>query len=1060
MKPIRIEMTNFGPYRREVLDFSSLDENSLFLISGRTGAGKSSIFDAMTYALYDKTSSDRPVNELRSSFAELKDPRTKVVFYFEHHNQLYRLERELDLKPRKGLDRGKGIGTSKASLSVVDGVGGLELDKLAGKPKDTNQAVVDLLRLTSEQFKQIILLPQYQFSQFLKSPTSEKIPILRQIFGTQVFAQFEENLAHKWSQAKQKQSQFQTNLDAHFASQIWTPEERTTFAELTSEQRLSQAHEHLQHYQKELTAAKQKKAVAEKSAREADLAYQAAQGLAAQFQDRRSKQVQYQEQIVDQAEDYQKKQAKLNQLNFAAGLSDLVKEENSKQKRAQELDRSQTNLQEEVAKRQEKLAPLDKQLVKLQGQKIQAEKSQAEIENLSLALSSAQTLTKQTAELTAAELGLKKLADDQKKLLNQEQELSQNKADLEASLISEQELQDLKEIRQEAQHLIDGDLSDSLQKLAQLQEEQKSLSDRQVAIGQAQDKLESDLIDVRSRLKTMKQDQLKLMVAKLQTELEEGSPCPVCGSFDHPGVQVGSVDEETLVDLSQKVEDLEAQLVNKQEALQAKQFEADQLKSQLADNRRIRKDLQENLASSYQILREKTSSYLSDFIWETAYSDYFGQVIKHQLDQQYQDIVAKKTKQIQQLEQLTQNLASLDQIKQKVQQDMAGLSGQIKTLKQSQSQLNEVYPDLKTPDYYQQEIANRREAYQQFRREFESCQQQVASQKEALSSLQGRLASLTESLQANRADLKALTKQLESKLADSRALTHERSELQEWLTELAAGQQLTLQAWLTEYQQHRRSLEASLADLNQVLADQSEPDLLVLAQQKEEAESALNQAASQLALSEHHRDQVVQLVAEIENIVAQAGHHLEKFSQLTQLKNIISGTETGSQRLKLETYVIQAYLEEILTYANDHYIGLLSNQQFEFLIGREGSGNSQSGLEINIYDRTNNKELPAASLSGGETFIASLAIALSMSEVVQNTSNGALVETLFIDEGFGSLDEDTLDKAIAVLEQIGQNRMVGVISHVKEMKDTIQQQVLIEKGLDGSSRIKVKATSF
>ena len=101
--------------------------------------------------------------------------------------------------------------------------------------------------------------------------------------------------------------------------------------------------------------------------------------------------------------------------------------------------------------------------------------------------------------------------------------------------------------------------------------------------------------------------------------------------------------------------------------------------------------------------------------------------------------------------------------------------------------------------------------------------------------------------------------------------------------------------------------------------------------------------------------------------------------------------------------------------------------------------------------------MPASSLSGGETFIASLAIALSLSEVVQNTSNGALVETLFIDEGFGSLDEDTLDKAIAVLEQIGQNRLVGFISHVKEMKGTIQQQVLIDKGPDGSSRIRVKA---
>ncbi|EMP70240.1 ATP-dependent dsDNA exonuclease [Streptococcus sobrinus DSM 20742 = ATCC 33478] len=1026
-------------------------------MSGRTGAGKSSIFDAMTYALYDKTSSDRPVNELRSTFAGLTDPRTKGVFYFQHHNQLYRLERELDLKPRKGLDRGKGIGTSKASLAVVDAVGGLELDKLAGKSKETNQAVVDLLGLTSEQFKQIILLPQYQFSQFLKSPTSEKLPILRQIFATQVFAKFEEDLVQKWSQAKQEQSQFQTALDAHFASQIWTIQEREAFAEASGDQGLSLAQTRLKHYQSELEEAEKQKARAQKEAKQADQTYQVAQKLASQFQDRQVQEARYQTEILDQAEAYQKKQAKLAQLNFAASLADLVKEEKSKQATGRELENSIASLQADLTAGQRKLKPLEEQLSRLQGQQAQVEASQAKIETLRLALNSAQTLAKEQSELQSAQASLTKLEKDQKDLAQQEQQVQQAQANLQASLISDQDLFTLRSVKEEVQGLIAGDLATGLEKQVDLQEAGQKLAERRTTSLGSQVQLEADLAVLQDWLKASKRDQLKLMVAKLQDELEDSSPCPVCGSLDHPGSQAGAVDEGALANLSQRVENLEAELAQKQEALQAQQLEVSQLSSQLIDNKRFVQEQSQALEANYQTLQEKISAYLPDFIWEETYSQELGQKLKDQLKQSYQALFDRKAKQDQQLEELAQNLANLNQAQQKVQEGRASLSGQIKTLERSRKQLLQAHPDLQTPDYYEAEIAQRREAYQAFRQKFDSCQKQVANQKEVLSGLEGGLSSQKESLQTIQADLDSLSQDLEARLADPAALTHDFSQLEAWLAELTDGQQVTLQTWLTKYQQNREQVEASLAQLNQLLADQEKPDLQALAQKKEAAELALNQAASQLALSQHQLDQVEHLVTEIEQLLAQAGHHLEEFRQLSQLKNIISGTETGSQRLKLETYVIQAYLEEILTYANDHYIGLLSNRQFEFLIGKEGAGNSQSGLDINIYDRANNKELPASSLSGGETFIASLAIALSLSEVVQNTSNGALVETLFIDEGFGSLDEDTLDKAIAVLEQIGQNRLVGVISHVKEMKDTIQQQVLIDKGPDGSSRIRVKA---
>ena len=152
---------------------------------------------------------------------------------------------------------------------------------------------------------------------------------------------------------------------------------------------------------------------------------------------------------------------------------------------------------------------------------------------------------------------------------------------------------------------------------------------------------------------------------------------------------------------------------------------------------------------------------------------------------------------------------------------------------------------------------------------------------------------------------------------------------------------------------------------------------------------------------------------------------------------------------------IYCYLEKILDYANIHFINQLSNNRYRFELAEEGNNRRMDhGLDINIYDNETGASRSADTLSGGETFIAALSIALALSEVVQNTANGVQIEALFIDEGFGSLDQETLQKAMQALEQIGKNRLVGVISHVEEMKSTIGQQIIIKKVGDGRSKVR------
>ncbi|MBP5843934.1 SMC family ATPase, partial [Lactiplantibacillus plantarum] len=188
----------------------------------------------------------------------------------------------------------------------------------------------------------------------------------------------------------------------------------------------------------------------------------------------------------------------------------------------------------------------------------------------------------------------------------------------------------------------------------------------------------------------------------------------------------------------------------------------------------------------------------------------------------------------------------------------------------------------------------------------------------------------------------------------------------------------------------------------------------------------------------------------------QQGTFAKRFAEITSLYNIMTGKDGNDHKLKLETYVVQNYLQRVLNYANDHFINLLSNNRYTFELAAEASDNrSDHGLDINVYDNETGNSRSSNTLSGGETFIAALSIALSLSEVVQSSANGVQIDALFVDEGFGSLDDETLEKAMQALETIGENRMVGVISHIESMKRTIGQQVLIKKMGDGRSTVRL-----
>ena len=266
-----------------------------------------------------------------------------------------------------------------------------------------------------------------------------------------------------------------------------------------------------------------------------------------------------------------------------------------------------------------------------------------------------------------------------------------------------------------------------------------------------------------------------------------------------------------------------------------------------------------------------------------------------------------------------------------------------------------------------------------------------------------------------------------------------------------------LQAKLTTYATLKQELQAQICKGQKLLQNQEQPDLDSLAQAVETCQESYNQQHAQVSVIEKGLEDATTTYQAAKTLQDSNQEAFKAHQELSDLVKVVKGENTSlTGRLNLEVYVIRQYFQQILDYANANYIGLLTDNRYSFVLSEEGRRASDHfGLDINVYDQLTGNERSVKSLSGGETFIAALAIALSLSEVVQNTSKGAVVEALFIDEGFGSLDKEALTKAIAVLEQIGENRMVGVISHVDDMKEGIAQQLAIIKLHDGSSQIKV-----
>ena len=933
MRPLRLTLSAFGPYAAQTtLDLEKLGKGGLYLITGDTGAGKTTLFDAITYALYDHSSSGiREGSMLRCKYADDKTP-TFVELEFEVHGVRYTVRRNPEYQRPKA--RGEGMTTEKADATLT-----YPDDRPpVTKAKDVTAAVQEIIGLDYNQFSQIVLIAQGQFTKLLNASTEERSRIFRKLFRTQRYAQLQERLQAEASALNQQRTAQNAKLDSLLGGLQFAPDDpdaealRTLCAQTVPETALAL-----------LDALTARQAAALEEA-----------GTALQATEAQLDTVQQQLGAAAQAQRLaQQLAARQAELAAAKPALDAARAEADRHAGdAVQLDA----LTAQVTQAQSALAAYDA-LDTLCRQQTEARDAAR--------LAAAQAHKRRTqldslnAALAAAETELAALADADTRLLalqNRSAQLTQ---------------------RGEALAKLEQRLADCQRQAKAAHKAQESYR----AAAAAQD-------EARARRDALERAFLDAQAGLLAESLVEGAPCPVCGSTHHPARALlpHTAPTQTQVEAArQSAAEADRQAQNASAAAQSALAAANEAKTSL---RRDAETLLPERFTAPEGTVPLTFALMTNVLAEEA--------------------AALQTEQA----------------------DCAAQCRQADADCRRKAQL-EAGRQAKT---------RQRPALEQAAAEAD---RSAAAQNASADALEGQIAERRAALPyPRRADAQAALDKLE---ADRRALRTGMDTAQRKLKQAeqaVAAAEAAVEALTAQQTAAQKDLPACSAE--ELTAQQTE-----LTAARETLRSREKQLSAQLL---PNRKTAAQYRA-----AAEARQALEsRWQWVSALAATAGGTLTSKQKIKLEAYIQMNYLDRILRYANTRLMQMTAGQYELERIGAENQ-RSQSGLDLGVIDHYNGTRRSVKTLSGGESFKASLALALGLSDEVQSSAGGIRLDTLFLDEGFGSLDEESLELAIRVLSGLTEgDRLVGIISHVGALKDRIDRQVVVHKARTGGSTVELR----
>ena len=1021
MKPISLTIEAFGPYRDSVtLDFSALQDHSMFLISGPTGAGKTSILDAMVYALYGEPSGEvRKTDAIRSDFAE-PERMTRVDFSFAIGEAQYRVERLP--KQMVAKKRGTGMREQNASATVYEMKAG-EWKVIATSAAAIRDTIQRIMGFRKDQFLQVVLLPQGEFRKLLVASTSEREELLHTLFRTELYRKLQEALKAAYDDAK-------AGIEAN----------------LTKQATLIQSIPHDEDTPV-LTAQHVRELLANREPYRDGIVVQRDEAVAE----------------VEQFNALRKEWALYNQaqqsLTEATSALELVKAREGERSRLSEKVQFLTSLTpsyelyKQFSDKQSVLKILETALSEAKkGVEIAAQHESKCTEAHEALASQAETI--QAKRTTLGQLQQQSEKFDELALLNKE--LTTLKSNLEAQdrEKSDAELQ--------AQHKLVADLeaalvearkqfqanSKALESIPRIQEQLSHLQ-RYSELIEERHKVQNDIDSKEKSLATLDESvkNSKVQLERLEHLMAEGrafelvhlvkenEPCPVCGSTDHP--QLASKPE-----LYPTKEEIEEARTLRDAELQKQASEIGQKETLVVRLHELDEQIKDQVA--------KLKLYIDHFSEDSFAS------IQQELSSRVEQLTALRSETEQLSKTIATNEEGLSGAKEKLGkleighkellESLHDLEVQISSVQAKIDALSESLPTTDI-DVWHKEIGVLVSELQDYDEQVEVCKTNLEAAREQLNAKRGRLETLSVQVEeeTNNLDVtyKEYTKSLESTslceadfvevLGDYKALDNFRTELH--VLDEAYGKAQAV-------------YDAALKHAQSVI----EPSDTVSDEVYNAAVEQRDHLVGVLAAWDKETKQIETTLASLEELDVAMGEARNEVEFLSRLNDLANGGEQGFKNVTFERYVLGAILDEVVYAANLRLQTMSRNRYSLERSDYTGGGRGKQGLDLAVMDAFTGQSRPANTLSGGETFLASMALALGLADVIQSYAGGIHMDTMFIDEGFGTLDPDTLELAMETLVKLqSSGRLIGMISHVPELKTRIPAHLEVTRGDDGST---------
>ena len=1001
MRPEILKLQAFGPYvKQQCINFHVFDEQHLFLIQGETGSGKTMLLDAMTYALYGKSSGSQreDLYSMRSRFAEVQDA-TVVDFQFQLHQRTYRFVRTItmrkkrnqELTPQMQIDAGE----------IVDGefVPFFENPKL----KNVEEKAVELLGLSYAQFVQVMILPQGKFEQLLTSKSEEKQEILKTLFQMERWTGINQALSDTMKQKREQLDMKKQRREALLSGiEMQSPEEITVWLKHAGstrrilEQEVKQKQELLEQIKQEAAQQRLRK-------EQLTLLQQAELDWERLLQ---------QEEDMKQLYVYLERQKEL--IKVLPEWNTLQQCRNIWKQRVDNLHA--VAKQHELLNQQKQAAPLwQTQLQEYKGQEQNLRQKLHEAQEL-------RPLVQQLQQLLVKENALRELQDKQQQLVEQKQkhcsELNSNKEQLRQKIETAQLTLD--GLEHAAQHFV-------VWRQADYHEQQRIQHSGKLKAEEAEEKelilqiklREEQLIPLQQAYDEAMRTYLNNSAVQLAALLKEHEPCPVCGSTTHPALAETKAAYQDVVQLKQ----LQERLDQEKEAVQGIQQQLEHVRLSI----QMRLTAMQEHQKAIQTLLQQPFSQTE-----------FTRLQQKQQQAEQLNLVLHEL--LQQQERLQQKQEEEDAALQQLQQKQQELHTEALLNDQQRTVLQDSIPcELRSPRALN-------DCLQQLQQELDLTVALVVKQETRLRQLEINLAQQQRDHEHAQKEEQQAKQALQASEISWQAVAQNRIQEEE-MQGLKQEDLQKREQQMQEYALKKEQLKTRIQDLQQRCAAIAEQNLEALLAQQEQLMQEVEQLQLKLADITTHETMYLQVQASITQIQKELDVEEPAFVELAHFVRAMR----GDNGMGIERYVLGIMLGSITQQANQ-LLKLVHNGRYQIFRSDEASGRTRKyGLELSIYDSYTCNTRSVVSLSGGEKFLVSLALSLALSAVVQARNGGIQLDTMFIDEGFGTLDEHSIADALAVLQIMSSSRgYVGIISHVELLKENIPAGILVEKSREGS----------